>query len=123
MSVLHRQGLIETFRAEDLLPGSAIADALAERLDQSDIVLCLISASFLAHEGCIDQMDRALRRMSQSSAPIVVPVLVRPSDWRESPLGMLQSLPENEHPITAWASEDEAWSNVTSGLRRLLLAR
>ncbi|WP_437991033.1 TIR domain-containing protein [Sorangium sp. So ce145] len=122
LSVIHRQGLIETFRAEDMLPGSTVADALAASLDQSDIVLCLVSASFLAHEGCADQVDRALRRRSRSRAPIVVPVLVRPSDWRESPLGVLQPLPENGQPITAWGSEDEAWSSVTSGLRRLLLA-
>lgn len=122
LSVLHRQGLIETFRAEDILPGSAMADVLAERLDQSDIVLCLVSPSLLAHEGCVEQMDRAMQRSAHGGALIVVPVLVRPSDWRESPLGVLQPLPETGQPVTSWASEDEAWLNVTSGLRRLLLA-
>ncbi|WP_437539814.1 toll/interleukin-1 receptor domain-containing protein [Sorangium sp. So ce726] len=122
LSVLHRQGLIETFRPEDVLPGHPIADTLTERLDHADIVVCLVSASFLAHDECVEQMERALRRSRESGAPVVVPVLARPSDWRESQLGALQPLPENGQFIAKWPNEDDAWLSVTSGLRRLLLS-
>ncbi|WP_437684267.1 toll/interleukin-1 receptor domain-containing protein [Sorangium sp. So ce131] len=122
LSVLHRQGLIDAFRPEDVLPGAVVAERLAERLGHADIVICLISAQFFADEACVQQMERALTQRIQAGTPIVVPVLARPSEWRQSPLGTLHPLPEDGLPVTIWSNKDDAWLNVVSGLRRLLLS-
>lgn len=37
LSVLHRQGLIETFRVEDILPGTTVSDVLGERLEDRSV--------------------------------------------------------------------------------------
>lgn len=62
---------------------------------------------------------RVLERHSRSEAR-VIPIIVRPCDWRGAPFAELQALPKNGKPVTAWASPDEAWLDVAEGLRAAL---
>jgi hypothetical protein len=50
----------------------------------------------------------------------VVPVLLRPNDWESTSLKNLKPLPEDRVPVTRWTDPDDAWANVTAGLRRLI---
>ena len=40
---------------------------------------------------------------------VVVPVLVRPTDWETGPFGGCAPLPSNRKPVTRWDDRDEAW--------------
>lgn len=64
-------------------------------------------------------MSRALDRHRAGSAT-VVPIIVRPADWQHGPLGSLQALPADGRPVSRWPDRDQAWLNVTQGLRRLV---
>jgi hypothetical protein len=35
-------------------------------------------------------------------------------------LSQLQALPLDEHPVSLWTNRDEAWVQVTAGLRRVI---
>jgi hypothetical protein len=46
----------------------------------------------------------------------VIPVILRPVQWRSTPFGKLQALPNNAKPITTWDNRDLAFENVVKGI-------
>ncbi len=49
----------------------------------------------------------------------VIPVILRPTDWKTSPFGGLMPLPRDGKPITKWSDRDEAFLEVTQGIRKV----
>ena len=48
----------------------------------------------------------------------MIPVILRPADWRGAPFGKLQALPRNAKPVTRWADRDEAFLDIVEGIRK-----
>src|SRR5712692_8708249 len=107
LSVLHRQGLISHWSDRHILPGTNWAQAIDEQVEQASIILLLISPDFLASDYCYDvEMRRALERHDRGEA-CVIPIILRPCDWRTSPFARLQCLPHNGKAVTTWQNPDE----------------
>ncbi|MGF1512136.1 MAG: TIR domain-containing protein, partial [Elainellaceae cyanobacterium] len=49
----------------------------------------------------------------------VIPILLRPVDWRNTPFNKLSWLPQNGDPVTQWGDRDAAWLNVETGIKRV----
>ena len=64
-------------------------------------------------------MTRALEREEAKEAR-VVPILLRPCDWQHTPLARLQFLPQDGKPLSQQPDQDQAWTDITAGLRRVL---
>ncbi len=80
----------------------------------ADIILLLISPSFIASEYCYSrEMKRAMERHNQGEA-CVIPIILRPVSWHNAPFGKLQALPIEAKPVTdpGWPSLDDAFLNV-----------
>jgi hypothetical protein len=91
--------------------------ATDEHLAVADVVLLLVSADFIASDYCFDiEATRALDRHARGDA-VVIPIVIRPTDWTHIPIARLQSLPTNAEPITLWSNRDEAWLDVVHSLR------
>lgn len=120
LTLLQQQGLVAT--DAEILPGVDLAAEWNARLYEADVVLTLISADYFVSAACQAQLRQALDRRRQGGLRIV-PVLLRPMNWQDSPLAGLSPLPEDGQPITATADHDSAWQAVVNGLRRLILAR
>ena len=120
LSLLRRQGLITAWHDRHILPGTDWAQAIDEHLEGASVILLLISADFLASDYCYGlEMQRALRR-HQTNEARVIPILLRPVDWNNSPFAHLQALPNDAKPITAWHNRDEAFTDVAAGIRRVI---
>lgn len=122
LAVLHRQGYLDTWYDEQIVAGQPWAEEIEARLESSDIILLLVSPSFLASQFCYDvEMQRALQRHRERTAH-VVPVILRPCDWQASSLGTLKVLPGDGQPIVSRADEDTAFLEVVQGLRDIVEA-
>lgn len=120
LAMLKRAGRIAIFHDRKILPGQDWAAILDERLLSADIVVLLVSPHFLASDYCFGvEMATALDLQRQGLA-IVVPVIVRPSDWNHPPLAALQAVPTDARPITVWPNRDEAFLDVVVRIRTLL---
>ena len=119
LAQLRRDKLISIWHDRKILPGQKWDQEIDENLNSAGLVLLLVSPDFLASEYAYTrEMSRALERCKSGSA-IVVPIILRPSDWKNSPLRYLQALPEG-NPVSRWPNRDEAWLNVVHGLRQLI---
>ncbi|MBK8566205.1 MAG: SUMF1/EgtB/PvdO family nonheme iron enzyme [Saprospiraceae bacterium] len=101
-------------------PGIPWENAIKENLYAADIILMLLSSDAIASDYFYEkEMTDALQRHEYREAR-VVPLIVRPCAWMETPLAKLQALPRNGKPVTSWADRDEAWMNAVESLRHLI---
>ena len=120
LAMLKNQGLIKAWHDREITASSEWAGAIDEHLESAQIILLLISASFLASKYCHDiEMKRAMERHEQKEAR-VIPIILRPVDWTGALFGKLQALPKNAKPVTSWTDRDEAFTDVAKGIRRLV---
>ncbi|MEP7341874.1 MAG: TIR domain-containing protein [Acidobacteriota bacterium] len=119
LSPMKREGLIEVWADSQISTGAAWTEAISARLEEADIILALVSPDFLASKFVEVEMNRAFER-NESGQARVIPVLLRPTDWLNTPLALMQSLPQNRQPITLWSNKDEAWLDVSQGIRTVV---
>lgn len=120
LRLLQRQGLVKGWHARMVAPGEERDAEVRRHLDAADVVLLLVSSDFLACDRVWkEEMARALERHDAGEAR-VVPLFVRPCDWRGAPFARLQGLPRDGEPVTRRGDADEAWAEVAAGLRALV---
>ena len=120
LSLLQRQGLISLWHDRLIVPGADWAKIIDAHLETASVILLLVSADFLASNYCYSiEMKRALERQEAGEAR-VVPILVRPADWKSAPFAHLQVLPTNAKPLASWRDEDRALADVAAGIRRVV---
>jgi hypothetical protein len=116
-AILKRQGVISVWHDRRIGAGADWAGEISEHLESAQVILLLVSASFLASDYCYDvELKRALERHGRREAR-VIPVILQPVDWHEAEFGHLQALPKDAKPVTAWKNRDEAFTNVSVGIR------
>lgn len=119
---LKREGAISTWHDRRITAGDVLDERIDENLESADIILLLVSPDFLASDYCHDvEMQRALARHEEGTAR-VIPVILRPCDWKHSPFAHLLAAPTDGNPITKWANEDEAFLDVVQKIRAALPA-
>jgi len=120
LKLLKRQGLIGDWMSRDITGEDwiGISDDAVER---ADIILLFVSSDFLASDYCYGrEVKRALERQESGEAR-VIPIILRPTLWLDSPLGRLQALPRGGKPVTEWPSVDDALMDVVLGLKDVLV--
>ncbi len=117
LAQLRRRGKIRPWDKSKIEAGENRQRQIEERLEAADLILLLLSPAFLASDFCYDVVaDRALRRQASGEA-LVVPVIIRPCDWQNSPFVDLDPLPRNGDAISLWQNADQAWLDVVNDLR------
>lgn len=117
LAMLKRQGVIDTWHDRRIEAGENIDKAIDEHLSTDDIVLLLISPDFLASDYCYDvEMSKAILRHERDEA-VVIPVILRPSDWHDTPFGRLNAVPRDGRPVSRAIDIDEALLQVAHAVR------
>jgi TIR domain len=120
LSLLKRQGLISLWYDRLISPGTDWAKSIDTHLETASVILLLVSADFFTSDYCYGiEMKRALERQKAGKAQ-VIPILVRPVDWKNAPFGHLQTLPTDAKPLSTWRNKDTALADIAAGIRRMI---
>lgn len=89
-------------------------------LNNCQLIMLLISPYFIDSDYCYCQeMQRAVERHDAGEAR-VIPIILRPTDWRGTPFSKLQALPTDGKPVTKWRDRHEAFYDVTQGVHKAI---
>jgi len=120
LKVLKRSGKIDTWNDRALIAGQEWDKTIMEELNKANIILLLVSVDFNASDFIWDkELAEAMRRHEQGTA-FVVPVILRNCKWTDMPYAKLQALPLNAKPITEYSNRDQAFTEVATGIERLV---
>jgi TIR domain len=118
LAALKREGTIETWHDRRILAGDELADVIDDNINDADVVLLLVSPDFIASDYCYQiEMQRAMERHAAGEAR-VIPVVLKPCDWRSTPFGKLLVAPKDGRPVVSWPDQDEAFLDVVNKIRQ-----
>lgn len=122
LKLLQRQKIISAWHDREISAGDEWKKEILEQLNQADIILLLISDAFLASDFCWDvELERAMERHEKKEA-VVIPIIVREVDWKGAPFSKLQALPKNAEAIANWPIVDQAYTDVSRGIKKVALS-
>ena len=116
---LKNEGLIEDWHDGEIKAGQEWDKEINEHLIDAEIICFLVSSDFISSKYCQSvEIKEAIKRHNEEKAT-VIPIIVRPCDWKHSPLGKIQALPTGVKPVSKWKDADEAWLDVVKEIREI----
>jgi hypothetical protein len=124
MSIFRRTGEIDVDEVDfkNMSPGKKWHETICNDLNSADIVLLLISPSFLASDYCFTELEIALELMEKDLLR-VIPIYIHYCLNKIAVLEKLSWLPSREYPIVGsgyWPSENKAYLEVVEGLDKVI---
>src|SRR5947209_7802830 len=120
LSNLRNQNVINDWFDGDIIAGTEWEQDILAHLSTAEIVLLLISAHFMASSFCQSvELKQAIDRHDANQARII-PIILRPTDWKDAPFAKLQMLPSQGKPVSKWPTHDDAFEDVIKGIRRAI---
>ena len=122
LSLLKREGLISVWHDRRIGAGNEFNKEIDQRLLSAQVVLLLISSDFMASDYCYNIEMGTVMERHKIQAARVIPVILRPTDWKSAPFGNLLALPTDGEPVTSdkWDSQDQAFLAVAEGIRHAI---
>ncbi|MEO0395575.1 MAG: TIR domain-containing protein [Cyanobacteria bacterium P01_A01_bin.137] len=120
LSALTRQKKIKPWQDRAIEAGTEWDDAIKAELEAAQIILLLVTPRFMASNYINDiELSRAMERHKAGTAR-VIPIILKPVDFKGTLFEKLQALPKDARPVTRWDDQDEAFLNVVQGIRRVV---
>lgn len=120
LSLLQRQGFVTLWHDRNISAGTNWSNSIDLHLQTAEVILLLVSANFMASDYCYSiEMQSAMDRQDREEA-IVIPIILRPVDWKSAPFRKLQALPKDAKPLVMWPDIDQALYNTAEGIRRVI---
>lgn len=120
LSALEREKRITLWADINIDAGTEWEKEIDRHLSTAQIILLLVSPDFIHSDYCYSvEMQKAMQRHESGEAR-VIPIILRPVLWQETPFGKIQALPTDASPIISekWHHQDEAFYSVAEGVRK-----
>ena len=117
LSAMKRLGVIDTWHDRRIESGRDFGGSISENIEDSDVILLLVSPYFLSSDYCYDtEMTRAMEKHHEGSAR-VIPVILHPCDWHDTPFSGLLALPVDGKPVSKYSNLHDAFLEITQGIK------
>jgi archaellum component FlaC len=118
LATLKQTKLLTCWYDGKILAGQEWDKLIQDQLDKCQIILLLVSPDFLASDYCQKiEITRAIERHEMNEAR-VIPIILRPCLWTNTPFAKLQALPSQGKPVTKWETQDDAFLNIVQGIQQ-----
>jgi hypothetical protein len=115
-----KPGLIEFWHDREIEVGSDWQSEIDKNIKVANIILLLISPDFLASDYCYgNEMKLALKKQRNDDAAIV-PVILRPCNWENTPIYSLQVLPRDWNFINYNSDEDQVLNKIAQEIHQFV---
>lgn len=115
LAPLVRLQKLQLWDDRDIDAGDEWEKVIFQQLEEADIVICLVSADFVASDFCYKKEFSAALDAHQKGEKTIVPVMLRKTNWQDLPIAKIQGAPGEW--ITSATNKDEAWTKVSESLQ------
>jgi hypothetical protein len=92
------------------------SENLNQHLEMVHFILLLISQPFLDSPFIHSLFAKYMLEKHEQRKAYVIPILVSPTEWADTPLVSLQALPANKEPVSLWYNQDEALVDIVESI-------
>ncbi len=121
LTVLREQGKISFWSDGEIIPGSHWNQSITDAMMHADIIIFLVSTSFLASDFIRNkEVPLAMERVRAGTAILVPVILKETPGWEDEDWQICQVLPHEVRPVEDWPSIERGFAEVEKGLRKLI---
>ena len=118
LKLYERQNLIQIWDESMIIPGETRNSKIEQELHAAEIILLLFSVDLLAEDFIWGaEMTEILEKVKRREVQLI-PILVRHSDFANSPFAIYAAVPDRDKPISNYSNKDEAWTIVVEQIKR-----
>ena len=123
LSALRRNKLIEDWYDRQIPPGASWDKEIRKQLDSADIILLLISASFIDSDYCMNLEVKRAYELADEGSAVVIPVFYRNCHTEGLRFADGQGTPRDMKWICDQSNQDASWTEVTKFIDRAVVNR
>lgn len=120
LAQLTRDGIISAWTDEMIPAGGHLGDQINFALEKSGLFLALLSPDYIASNYCYEKEFQKALEMAGQGKIVIVPIIVEPCDWLNTPFKEFKALPKDGKAISEWHNLNTAFLDVITGIRNLL---
>lgn len=117
---LVQNGLLTRWSEHHISPGSDIAQERQKAWQEADILLVLLSADYFASAEFDEKLLQQALERHHAKQLLILPIIVRPCDWKSTLFASLPCLPRDQRPISKWEHQDDAFHAIEQDLRQII---
>ena len=120
LSMLVRNKVICQWHDGKIIAGSDWKNCIVTNLEEADIVVFLITTSWLGSEACIEEWDLAKKFSKNQINKCLIPIIATECAWVDfDDMSKRLVLPQDGRPVSQWDRTDSAWLNVYEGIKKV----
>ena len=120
LAQIKRDNLLVAWTDHAIEAGGSLNKEITDVLNNSDIFLALISPDYINSNYCFEKEFKAAQELHKLGNLKIVPIIVEPCDWHNTPFAKLKALPKDGKAVADWSNHNTAFLNVITELRKLL---
>lgn len=120
LSPLRRRNLIKEWYDGKIASGDEFGQEIFQHLSMSDIILLLLSPSYVSSDYCWDKEMKAAFDLHRRRDVRVVGIVVRPVHLHGLELSHHKLLPKSGKAVQLWHPKSQAWENVCAGIEQVI---
>ena len=113
-----RNEIITIWTDKNIIAGQEWDNLIKQKLQQSAVILFLVSPDFLASDYI---NDKEIKEALIKEAAYNVPIIIRPTDLSMFEMKYLQIIPTGAKPVADWDNRDKAWNDVVENLKNVFI--
>jgi hypothetical protein len=120
LSQLKREQLISTWTDRQIDAGGRVDDQIGAALKDAQIFIALLSPHYIASGYCYEKEFATALEREKAGTITIVPVIVQPCDWHNTPFTDFKALPRDGKAVSDWSNVNTAFLDVTQNLRKMV---
>ena len=112
---------IEDWTDNEIGAGKGIDNEIEQNIKEAKLILLLVSPDFINSPYCSKELEIA-EECEKNNSTRVIPILVESCEGQTIPefISKNKWLPKNGKPVSNWANEDVAWSEIVNELINII---
>ena len=113
-----QDNILDDWSDKCIAPGQHISDEVRKRLDETDIVVFLLSPAFIDSDACMEEWRIASSIAESRSSFVRIPIILSECAWKDiEEMADLKALPDDGIPVGSASNLNQAWQQVYEGIR------
>ncbi len=117
LHALKRNKKISIWEDRQLIAGQSWESELFNKLEESELVLMILSNDYIASEFCYTKEFKKVLDSHNKKTKICIPIIAKYCSWKDLEFGSIQALPKDGKPINTYANEDLAWHEIVEAIK------
>lgn len=121
LALLKREQALNSWSDRSILPGQKISQKISKEMEESGIMVFLLSQNFIASAECLKEWENAKQLTGNGKLLFRIPIILEACSWVDM-LGKddIKALPKDGKPVSGFDSADAAWQQVYDGIKSVI---